>query len=353
MKKMQAWITHGYGDMRLENVPTPKLKPGWVRVRILVAQPSITEILLYQGEKTYGHDIIARRLAEGPAQLFGHEFSGQVVELGEGVTSLTIGDRVAARGSHPEGIVGFDYPGAFAEEGVFPESLLAKLPPTVGDEAGAAIQALTDCVAAAHAAAPTLDDTAVVIGLGAMGFGCLQAVRAAGAGRTVAIGRRKEALDLALRLGADFVIDASAGDPVAAVREFTGGRGADIVFECAGGPVSRGLAGNATLVQAAQMARDEARVVGLAFDGDAATLPYSAFRFRSIRFSFPSVLTRPLFEATVRLAGTGRIQLDPLIGCTLDGLEALPDAFAMTADKARHGLINPAQIRIARPQETS
>lgn len=348
---MRAWITHGYGDMRLEDVAPPRLKPGWVRVRILTAQPSITEILLFHGEKTYGHDIIARRLTEGPAALFGHEFSGQVVELGEGVTGLTIGDRVAARGSHPEGIVGFDYPGAFAEEGIFPESLLAKLPPSVSDEAGAAIQALTDCVAAAHAAAPALDETAVVIGLGAMGFGCMQAVRAAGAGRTIAIGRRKEALDLALRLGADAVVDASIQDPVAAVLELTGGRGADIVFECAGGPVSRGLAGNATLVQAAQMARDEARVIGLAFDGDAAVLPYNAFRFRSIRFCFPSVLTRSLFEATVALAGSGRIQLDPLIGCTLDGIEALPEAFAMTADKARHGLINPAQIRIASPKE--
>jgi threonine dehydrogenase-like Zn-dependent dehydrogenase len=348
---MRAWITHDYGDMRLAHVPAPRPKPGWVRVRILVAQPSITEILLFQGEHTYGHDIIARRLGDGPAALFGHEFSAQVVELGEGVTSLTVGDRVAARGSHPEGIVGFDYPGAFAEEGVFPESLLAKLPPTVSDEAGAAIQALTDCVAAAHAAAPALDETAVVIGLGAMGFGCLQAARAAGAGRTIAIGRRKEALDLALRLGADAVIDASAEDPVAAVLALTGGRGADIVFECAGGPVSRGLAGNETLVQAARMARDEARVIGLAFDGDAAILPYSAFRFRSIRFCFPAILTRPLFEATVTLAGNGRIQLDPLIGCTLEGLEELPRAFAMTAEKARHGLINPAQIRIARPQE--
>jgi threonine dehydrogenase-like Zn-dependent dehydrogenase len=48
------------------------------------------------------------------AQAFGHEFSAEVVALGEGVTSLAIGDRVAAR-FHPEGIVGFDYPGALAE----------------------------------------------------------------------------------------------------------------------------------------------------------------------------------------------------------------------------------------------
>ena len=348
---MRAWVTHDYGDMRLEHVPDPRLKPGWVRVRVLTAQPSITEILLFQGERSYGHDIIARRLREGPVQLFGHEFSAQVIEIGEGVTSLAVGDRITARGSHPEGIVGFDYPGAFAEEGVFPETLLAKLPPSVSDSAGAAIQALTDCVAAAHAAAPTLEDTAVVIGLGAMGFGCLQAARAAGAGRTIAVGRRAEALELALQLGADAVVDARAQDPVEAVLELTGGRGADIVFECAGGPVSRGLAGNATTIQAGQMARPEGQVIGLSFDGDAAVLPYADFRFRSIRFSFPAILTRSLFERTVALVGTGRIALDPLIGCTLDGIEALPEAFAMTLDKGRHGLVNPAQIRISTPEE--
>ncbi|GGC40455.1 dehydrogenase [Novosphingobium marinum] len=350
---MKAWITHGYGDMRLEERDPPDPKPGWVKVKVLVAQPSITEILLFEGERTYGHEIIARRLREGPGALFGHEFSAQVVALGEGVTTLKAGDRVAARGSHPEGIVGFDYPGAFAEFGVFPESLLAPLPPSVSDSAGAAIQALTDCVAAAHAAAPRLDETAVVIGLGAMGFGCLQAARAAGAGRVVAVGRRREALDLALALGADDVVDASSEDPVEAVRKLTGGNGADVVFECAGGPVSRGLAGNTTMIQAARMARDEARVIGLAFDGDAAVLPYADFRFRSIRFAFPSVLTRALFERTVALASDGRVRVDPLIGCTLDGLERLPEAFDLTLNKSRHGLINPAQIRISQATETT
>ncbi len=344
---MQAWLVHGYGDMRLAEVPEPVAKPGWVKVRVRVAQPSITEILLFHGEKTYGHDIIARRLSAGPAQLFGHEFSGEVVALGAGVTSLAVGDRVTARGSHPEGIVGFDYPGAFADYGIFPESLLAKLPDHVSDSEGAAIQPLTDCVAAAHAGDIRPGDTAIVIGLGAMGLGCLQAARALGAGTVVGIARRPQVLDMARTLGADVVIDANRDDPVEAVRALTGGRGADVVFECAGGPVARGLAGNATLVQAAQMVRDEGRVVGVAFDGDAAILPYSAFRFRSIQYRFPRILTRAMFEETVALVASGAIRLRPLITHVLDGIGSLPSAFDLTADKAQHGLINPAQIRIS------
>ena len=349
---MQAWMTHDYGDMRLEEVAEPSPPPGWVKLRILVAQPSITEILLFQGERTYGHDIIANRLKSGPAQLFGHEFSGLVVGNGAGATKFAAGDRVAVRGSHPDGIVGFDYPGAFAEYGIFPESLLAKLPPQISDSEGAAIQPLTDSVAAVHAADIGLDDTVVVIGLGAMGMGCLQVARVAGAAQTIAIARRSQTLDMARHLGADITIDASDDDVVDAVRETTGGRGADVVFECAGGPVARGLAGNATLVQAAHMVCDEGRVIGVAFDGDAAMLPYSAFRFRSIQYRFPTILTQPLFDATVGLVGSGRVQLAPLITHLLDGIESLPDAMALTADKKRHGLINPAQIRIHHREES-
>jgi threonine dehydrogenase-like Zn-dependent dehydrogenase len=329
---MRAWIVHDYGDMRLEVVPDPVVRTGWVKLRILVAQPSIIE----------------RRLAEGPAQLFGHEFSGEVVELGCGVTTLAIGDRVAARGSHPDGIVGFDYPGAFAEYGLFPETLLARLPAHVSDSEGAAIQPLTDSVAAVHAAQIKPGEFAVVIGLGAMGLGCLQAAKVAGA-KTIAIGRRPSVLAMAQELGADFCIDTTSRDPVAAVRELTGGKGSDVVFECAGGPVSRGLAGNVTLIQAARMSRDEGRVVGVAFDGDAAILPYADFRFRSIQYRFPSVLTRALFEQTVALVASGQIQLRPLIYHVLDGIEALPEAFELTANKSRYGLINPAQIRISFP----
>lgn len=345
---MRAWLTHAYGDMRLEQVPEPEPKSGWVKARIRVAQPSITEILLFHGERTYAYDLIARRLAAGPAQLFGHEFSAEVVAVGDGVTTLKPGDRVAARGSHREGIVGFDYPGAFAEYGVFPETLFAKLPGHVSDSEGAAIQPLTDCVAAVHAAEIGPDDDVVVIGLGSMGLGCLQVARAFGARRVIGIARREAVLALARELGADHTVNAATQDPVAAVRELTGGKGAAVVIETAGGPVARGLAGNATLLQAGQMARTEGRIVGVAFDGDAAVLPYQVFRVRSLRFHFPAVLTRALFEQTVELVARGQVNLKPMITHVLDGLEQLPEAFRLTAEKSRHGLINPAQVVISR-----
>jgi len=89
---MRAWRIHGYGDMRLDEVPDPQPRAGWVVVDVRVVQPSITETLLFQGIKTYLHGLVAERIAAGPAPLFGHEFSGVVRELGEGVTELVVGD---------------------------------------------------------------------------------------------------------------------------------------------------------------------------------------------------------------------------------------------------------------------
>lgn len=338
-RTLKAWITHGYRDMRLEEVADPEPSPGWVKLRILVAQPSVTEVMLFRGERTYGHERIARALAAGPVALFGHEFSGEVVALGEGVESLRVGDRVAARGSHPDGIVGFDYPGAFAEYGVFPESLFAVLPNNIDDSEGAAIQPLTDAVAAVHAARIRLGDRVAVIGLGSIGLGIMQAALAGGAGKVVAVARRDEVLELARHLGADVAVNSAHENSAEAVRRLTGGSGADIVFDAAGGVD--------TLAQAGGMARDEGLVVSVAFGGEGALLPFVAYRPRGLRFAFPSLLDRRLFELSVSLVATGRVTLKPMIRCILDGIEHLPKAFEKTGAKSAYGLINPAQVRIA------
>ncbi|MCU0974869.1 MAG: zinc-binding dehydrogenase [Steroidobacteraceae bacterium] len=344
---MKAWRVYGYGDMRLDEVPEPLVRPGWVKIRIRVVQPSITETLLFAGAKTYLHEKVASLISHGPAQLFGHEFSAVVVETGEGVQSLARGDRVAPRGSHPDGIVGFDYPGAFAEYAVVPESLLARLPDHVSDSEAAVIQPLTDAVAGVHAAAMRLGDVVVVIGQGAMGLSCLQVARAAGAGLTIAVAKRDSTLALSRQLGADITINATTCDPVAAVRELTGGIGADVVFEAAGGPVEQGLSGEQTLRQAADMTRDHGKVVGIALQGEGTLLPYAHFRHRGIRYLFPSMFDRRLFETTVRLVASGRVNVRPMVTRVLTGIERVPEAFALTADKAAHGLVNPAQVVIS------
>lgn len=344
---MKAWRIYGFDDMRLDELPEPKVKPGWVKIQVLVVQPSITETLLYKGYQTYHYSTVTDALAKGPAQLFGHEFSARVVELGPGVTTLKVGDRVTTRALGPDGVVGFHYPGCLAEYAVVPENILVTVPDHVNDSEAAAIQPLTDATAGVHAAEIRLGDVVVIIGQGAMGLSCLQCARAAGAGLTVAIDVNPTVLAVARTLGADVTIDPRSEDPVATVKRLTGGIGADIVFETAGGPPDQGLAGTKTLNQAAEMAKDYGKIIGIALYGEATVLPYGVFRHRSLRYIFPSMLDTKLLRTTVDLVASGRVKLKPLITKVLSGIDKVPESFELTANKNAHGLINPAQVVIA------
>src|SRR5262245_49557177 len=135
---MKAWRFYGFGDMRLDDVPLPALRPGHVLAKILYVQPSVTEAQLAFGIPTLALERIKRRLeTEAPVQLFGHEYCARVVETGEGVTRFRPGDRVAGRAKLPCGecplcgdgrahlcrkgpIIGFDLPGCFSEYAVLP-----------------------------------------------------------------------------------------------------------------------------------------------------------------------------------------------------------------------------------------
>ena len=91
---MKAWRFHAFGDMRLDDVPVPELKPGHVLVEPLCVQPSVTEAQLAFGIPTLAYDRVKQRLEkDSPLQLFGHEFCARVVETGPGVTRFQVGER--------------------------------------------------------------------------------------------------------------------------------------------------------------------------------------------------------------------------------------------------------------------
>jgi threonine dehydrogenase-like Zn-dependent dehydrogenase len=89
---MKAWRIYGVGDMRLDEVPRPAVKPGWVLVKTKIVQPSITECQALRGVSHYDLEKLVKN--KGPVQMFGHEFCAEVAEVGEGVRNLKAGDRV-------------------------------------------------------------------------------------------------------------------------------------------------------------------------------------------------------------------------------------------------------------------
>jgi threonine dehydrogenase-like Zn-dependent dehydrogenase len=184
----------------------------------------------------------------------------------------------------------------------------------------------------------------VILGQGSMGLECLQVARLCGAGRAITVDVRDESCRVSKELGADHALNARTCDVVAAIRDLTDGNGADVVFECAGGSPKQGLAGNQTLLQAIDAVRSGGKVIGVSWFGGPLELNVDLLRERSLRYLFPDISTQAHLEYTVRLVASGRVRLKPTITHVLNGLESVPQAFEITANKGRYQAINPAQV---------
>ncbi len=362
---MKAWRFYGFGDLRLDDVPTPELKPRHVLAQVLVVQPSVTEAQLAAGIPTLAYEKIKKRLeTEAPVQLFGHEFCVRIVEVGPGVTRFRVGDRVAARAKLPcescplcdsgrghlcrQGpIIGFQLPGCFAEYAVLPEIALTHVDERISDNEAACLQSLSDSVASVETADIQIGDSVAIFGQGSMGLECMQIARNSGAGRIITVDVRDEACAMSRELGADHSINARTTDPVAAIRDLTGGNGADIVFECAGGSPRQGLSGVKSVMQAVDAVRSGGKIIGVSWFGAPFELDIDLLRERSLRYLFPDISTLEHLQHTVNLVASGRVRLQPTITHVLDGINEVPKAFEITANKGKYQAINPAQVRMA------
>jgi threonine dehydrogenase-like Zn-dependent dehydrogenase len=183
-----------------------------------------------------------------------------------------------------------------------------------------------------------------IFGQGSIGLECLQVARLCGAGLVITVDVRGEACRASRELGADHALDGHAGDVVAAIRELTGGNGADVVFECAGGSPQQGLAGHQALLQALDAVRPGGKVVGVSWFGGPVPLNVDLLRERSLRYLFPDISTQAHLEHTVRLVASGRVRVAPAITHVLAGIESVPLAFEITANKGAYNAINPGQV---------
>lgn len=364
---MKAWRLHGYGDLRLDDVPMPELRPGWVLVQVKVVQPSITEVELVQGVALAHLRAVARRLEQKEPVVLGHEFCGRVAEVGEGVTSLKKGDRVTAAamvhcGTCPMcqrglpsrcsnalymGAAGGPISGAFSEFVCIPERGLVKVPEGPSDNEVSAFQPLDVCVDSVRLGGVKLGDTVAVIGQGPIGWGCLQLARLAGARLLIGIDVRDENLALSKQYGADATINSKQVDSVAAVRELTEGLGPDVIFECAGGNTQYGLSGFDTVHQAFRMVCRSGTVVEVSNLEGTAELDLPTLRRKNIRFIFPDRGSVESLRMVANLAVAGRIRLKPQITHVLEGLSALPQALEITGNKAKYGALQPAQVVVS------
>lgn len=363
---MQAVVCPEFGESRLEDVPIPSIDESEVLVKIRRVQLSVTECNLFYGEEISHYETIRGRLDDGPSRLFGHEFCAEVVETAGDVTGFEPGDRVYAPGKIPCGdceycrsgrelycsnkeYIGYDIPGALAEYAALPAEPLSKVPEGVNDAEAAAMQPLASTVLCLREADIEQGGVVAVVGTGVMGFQSAQLALIQGADRVVTIDVDPRKLEIADRYGLN-PVDATVTDPVEAVRERTGGIGADVVIEAVGGNQTHGTDGSDPLAQATGMVARGGTVVQIGYLIGDLTITPRTLRSKSIDWINPVTgmtdlgpdRTTGTFAA--RLVEQGRVSIEEYITDELSGLDSFERAIEMTLNKEKYDALGPTQI---------
>ena len=221
---MRAWRVHELGEpeavLHLDDVAAPVAGRGEVVVDVAAASLNFPDVLMCRGEYQ-----VKPPLPFTP----GAEVSGVVTALGDDADAGLLGRRVIA-------IPRFGC-GGFTEQTVAPVSTVFAIPDSLDDDAAAALHVTyqTGYVALHRRARIQAGETLLVhAGAGGVGSAAIQLGRAAGA-RVIATAGGTEKVQVCRDLGAELVIDYRAGDFVDAVKEFTDGRGADVIYDPVGG----------------------------------------------------------------------------------------------------------------------
>jgi predicted dehydrogenase/threonine dehydrogenase-like Zn-dependent dehydrogenase len=254
----------------------------------------------------------------------GYSSCGEVIDMGEGVTRFSIGDRVVSNGPHAEFVS-------------VPMNLCAKVPEDVGDEAAAFTVVGSIALEGVRLANPTLGETFVVTGLGLIGLITVQLLRANGC-RVIGIDLKESNLQLARDFGAETVDLSKDNDPVPTAMTASRGRGVDGVI------ITAVTSSDEPVHQAALMSRKRGRIVLVGVTG--LKLSRADFYQKELSFQvscsygpgrydknyeekgldYPFGLVRWTeqrnFEAVLDLLAEGRLSVEPLISHRFDLREA-------------------------------
>lgn len=220
---MKAIVCHAFGPpgaLRLEDVPNPVPGPGTVKIAVAAAGLNFPDVLIVQGKYQ-----VKPPFPFSP----GAEVSGTVMELGEGVTSFAVGDRVMAVCTT----------GGFAEEALAHEASTFALPADMSFETAAVFPLVygTTYHALVDRGQLKAGETLLVTGAGGgVGLAAVQLGAALGA-RVIAAASSRQKLDAAIASGATETIDYTTEKLVDRVKALTGDAGVDVVYDAVGGDV--------------------------------------------------------------------------------------------------------------------
>ena len=318
----------------LRQIDTPSPGPGEVRVRSVVAGVCRTDLDIATG-------VLDSRWVRFPV-VPGHEWSGVVDELGDGVVGLEKGRRVVCEGNigclqcgrcrqgdthlcERYDAVGFTRGGGWGEYVVVPARILHALPEHVSFDAASLVEPGSCVVKALDRARIEPAETVGVVGVGAMGALSIRIAQLRSPGLIVAYGLREEELELALALGADEVVNVAEQDAESETRRLAGGL-LDVVVETAGAVPAVELS--------TRLAREGGRVVllGIAGQGRELTIPADRIPLRDLTVLGSVGYTTAAWARMVGLLRERLVDLDPIVTHHFP-LERYEDAFALMDDR--------------------
>ena len=248
MKNRQAYMV-GLNKMEIREAPIPEPKAGEVLVKVEYVGICGSDVHYFKDGRC-GDFVVDGEL------MLGHEAGGVVVKLGEGVTDLAVGDKVALEPGITCGQCEFCKSGRYnlcpdvvflatppvqgcnEDYIAFPANMCFKLPEGMTTKEGARIEPFAVGLHAAMQGKVGMGDQCIILGAGCIGLMTLLACKACGATDITVVDMAQKRLDFAMDLGATRVVNAKEQDVLKYVEELTGGAGIEKVFETAGSPVT-------------------------------------------------------------------------------------------------------------------
>lgn len=300
------------GQIEFREVPTPEPAPGEALIKIMKIGVCGSDIHVYHGE----HPFTSYPITQG------HEVSGLVEKLGEGVTGLTVGQKVTIQPQVVCGecypcrhgkynlceklkVMGFQTTGVASHYFAVDAKKVTPLPEDMGLDEGAMIEPLAVAVHAVRRAGDVTGQDICVLGAGPIGILVAQAAKGMGARRVMVTDVSSLRLDKAKECGADFCINTKEKDFGEALTECFGPDKADVIYDCAGN--------NITMGQAIAHARKGSTIILVAVFAGMATVDLAVLNDHELDLNTSMMYRTEDYDTAIELVNQGKVQLTPLI----------------------------------------